>query len=42
MPVFASPDFDNHELVAFGTDPDSGLKAIVAVHNTNLGPALGG
>ena len=42
MPVFASPDFDNHELVAFGTDPDSGLKAIVAVHNTNLGPGLGG
>jgi leucine dehydrogenase len=42
MPVFASPDFDNHELVAFGTDPESGLKAIVAVHNTSLGPALGG
>ena len=42
MPVFASPDFDNHELVAFGTDPESGLKAIVAVHNTNLGPGLGG
>ncbi|MGH6618579.1 MAG: Glu/Leu/Phe/Val dehydrogenase dimerization domain-containing protein [Alphaproteobacteria bacterium] len=42
MPVFASPDFDNHELVAFGADPDSGLRAIIGIHNTNLGPALGG
>ena len=42
MAVFASPDFDNHELVAFGCDPESGLRAIVAIHNTNLGPALGG
>lgn len=42
MPVFTSPDFDNHELVAFGSDAASGLKTIVAVHNTNLGPGLGG
>ena len=42
MPVFTSPDFDNHERVVFGTDPDSGLKAIIAIHNSNLGPALGG
>lgn len=42
MAVFASPDFDNHELVAFGCDPESGLRAIVAIHDTNLGPALGG
>jgi leucine dehydrogenase len=42
MSVFTSPDFDNHELVAFGTDPESGLKAIIAIHNSHLGPALGG
>ena len=42
MPVFTSPDFDNHELVAFGTDAESGLKAIIAIHDTHLGPALGG
>ena len=42
MPVFASPEFDNHEIVAYGADPDSGLRAIIAIHNTNLGPALGG
>lgn len=42
MPVFTSPEFDNHELVAFGNDPDTGLKAIIAVHNSTLGPGLGG
>ncbi|ADL07593.1 Glu/Leu/Phe/Val family dehydrogenase [Thermosediminibacter oceani] len=31
-----------HEEVVFCNDPESGLKAIIAVHNTNLGPALGG
>jgi leucine dehydrogenase len=42
MSVFNSPSFDHHELVAFKDDPRSGLRAIVAVHNTSLGPALGG
>lgn len=42
MAVFGSPAFDNHEQVAFFCDPDSGLKAIIAIHNTNRGPALGG
>jgi leucine dehydrogenase len=42
MPVFTSPDFDSHETVAFGSDAASGLRAIIAIHNTNLGPALGG
>jgi valine dehydrogenase (NAD+) len=32
----------NHELVAFGRDEETGLKAIIAVHDTTLGPALGG
>ena len=42
MSVFSSPSFDHHELVAFTEDPASGLKAIIAVHNSNLGPAVGG
>jgi valine dehydrogenase (NAD+) len=31
-----------HEQVAFGHDAASGLRAIIAIHNTALGPALGG
>jgi leucine dehydrogenase len=42
MTVFTSPEFDNHEQVVFCADADSGLRAIIAIHNTNLGPALGG
>ncbi|MDD0854416.1 Glu/Leu/Phe/Val dehydrogenase [Halobacteriovorax sp. GB3] len=33
---------DGHEEVIFFSDPSCGLKAIVAIHNTTLGPALGG
>jgi leucine dehydrogenase len=36
------PDFDDHEVVHFVTDRESGLKAIVAVHSTHLGPGAGG
>src|SRR4051812_28565910 len=32
----------NHEQVVFCNDNDTGLKAIIAIHNTVLGPALGG
>ena len=42
MSVFSASAFDQHERVVFGHDPESGLQAIVAIHNTNLGPALGG
>lgn len=42
MSVSDHPDFDHHELVTFKDDPVSGLKAIIAVHNSTLGPALGG
>ena len=42
MPVFTHIDFDHHEQVVFGHDQASGLKAIIAVHDTTLGPALGG
>ena len=36
------PDFDAHEAVHFVTDRDSGLRAIIAMHSTHLGPAAGG
>lgn len=40
-------DFDliqkfGHEQVTFFTDKSSGLKAIIAIHDTTFGPALGG
>lgn len=31
-----------HEQVLFCSDPELGLKAIIGIHNTTLGPALGG
>jgi leucine dehydrogenase len=36
------PDFDDHEVVHFVTDRATGLKAIIAVHSTHLGPGAGG
>lgn len=42
MFVFSHPEFDGHEKVLVGYDAESGLKAIVALHNTSRGPALGG
>jgi leucine dehydrogenase len=42
MDLFAMKDFDDHELVVFGRDLDTGLRAIIAVHSTVLGPAAGG
>src|SRR3982751_3162676 len=35
-------DFDAHEDVHFFTDDKCGLKAIISVHSTHLGPAAGG
>ncbi|MFC0522723.1 Leu/Phe/Val dehydrogenase [Pontibacillus salicampi] len=35
-------DIYEHEQVVFCNDPQTGLKAIIAIHNTTLGPALGG
>ncbi len=32
----------DHEQVVFCQDKSTGLKAIIAIHNTTLGPALGG
>lgn len=42
MSIFQTPDFDQHELVAYCVDESVGLKAIIAIHNTHRGPALGG
>ncbi|MEN9335601.1 MAG: Leucine dehydrogenase [Bacteroidota bacterium] len=41
-PVFGQLSFDNHEQIVFCHDKDTGLKAIIGIHNTVLGPALGG
>ncbi|MEM9106326.1 MAG: Glu/Leu/Phe/Val dehydrogenase dimerization domain-containing protein [Pseudomonadota bacterium] len=41
-PVFGHPEFDQHEKVVFAHDVKSGLYSIIAVHDTRLGPALGG
>lgn len=42
MSVFSSVHFDNHEEVVFCRDADTGLNAIIAVHDTTLGSGLGG
>ncbi|ROT33785.1 Glu/Leu/Phe/Val dehydrogenase [Micromonospora sp. HM5-17] len=45
MDVFASTDgqeSDGHEQVVFCQDKQTGLRAIIAIYSTALGPALGG
>jgi leucine dehydrogenase len=42
MEIFDLREFDAHELVVFGHDAASGLRAIIAIHSTALGPAAGG
>src|SRR6266568_3418757 len=42
MSVFQSIDFSDHEQVIHAADPASGLRAIIAIHSTALGPAIGG
>ena len=39
---WALPDFDEHEGIHFITEDKCGLRAIIAVHSTHLGPAAGG
>ena len=41
-PVIAQMSKYDHEQLLFCNDKATGLKAIIAVHNTVLGPALGG
>jgi len=40
--IFETLDTSGHEQVVFCHNKDAGLKAIIAIHNTTLGPALGG
>jgi leucine dehydrogenase len=42
MPIFDNPHFDAHETIDFAHDPKTGLRAIIAIHDTRLGPAAGG
>ena len=39
---FDHPDFNNHERILFFKDHNTGIKGIIAIHNTTRGPALGG
>ena len=41
-PVFGQSSFDEHEQIVFCNDKDTGLKAIIGIHSTVMGPALGG
>ena len=40
--IFSHPSFDGHEQIVFCHDRSSRLRAIIAIHDTTLGPALGG
>ncbi len=42
MDVTLSPSYDAHQQVVSIDDAESGLQAFIAIHNTNLGPAVGG
>jgi leucine dehydrogenase len=42
MSVFENREFNGHELVTFASDEPGGLRAIIAIHSTALGPAAGG
>ncbi len=42
MNLFQSLETTGHEEVVFCHNAEAGLKAIIAIHNTALGPALGG
>jgi len=40
--MFSHPDYDGHEALLFAQDTASGLRALIAIHDTTLGPAFGG
>jgi leucine dehydrogenase len=42
MGVFDHVEFDQHESLHFINDASTGLRAIIAIHSTALGPAAGG
>ena len=41
-PIIREMNEMGHEQVVFCQDQETGLKAIIAIHSTALGPALGG
>ncbi|MEM7328314.1 MAG: Glu/Leu/Phe/Val dehydrogenase dimerization domain-containing protein [Pseudomonadota bacterium] len=40
--MFDNSSYDHHEGVHFFSDQDSGLRAVIAIHSTALGPSSGG
>jgi leucine dehydrogenase len=42
FPMFGKLANHQHEQIVFCSRPEVGLKAIIAIHDTTLGPALGG
>lgn len=40
--IFEQIQIEGHEQLLVCSDSASGLRALIAIHNTNLGPALGG
>ncbi|MFN1835080.1 Glu/Leu/Phe/Val family dehydrogenase [Balneola sp. MJW-20] len=42
FPIFDALASREHEQIVICSDPENGLKAIIAIHDTTLGPALGG
>lgn len=42
FPLFSQLQSYEHEQIVVCSEPSVGLKAIIAIHNTTLGPALGG
>ncbi|MGH7898672.1 MAG: Glu/Leu/Phe/Val dehydrogenase dimerization domain-containing protein, partial [Candidatus Binatia bacterium] len=42
MPLFRTIEDSGHEQVVFCRDRTTGLRAIIAIHDTTLGPGLGG
>lgn len=41
-PSTIDPDLDEHELVVDLNDPENGLRGVISIHSTVLGPAMGG
>ena len=42
MTLFERMQAEDHEQVVFCTDQNAGLTALIAIHDTTLGPSLGG
>ncbi|MEK9175471.1 MAG: Glu/Leu/Phe/Val dehydrogenase dimerization domain-containing protein, partial [Patescibacteria group bacterium] len=40
--IFEAVTLNNHEKLIFGHDKESGLRIVLAIHNTILGPSTGG